>query len=397
MSAAAPSHSEHFYRNLPLVTDFAGVTRPENFSPLPDDWHIALCDVRGSTRAVEAGHYKNVSTLGAAAITAVVNAVGDCDVPFSFEGDGSVIAVPARFLDAVRSALALTREIARDAFDLDLRIATVPVAHLHASGYRALVARYRVSEHYTQAVFSGGGVAYAETLMKAPATAQRYLIAPGSVPPTGSHAGLECRWQDIPSRHGETVSLMIRATGDPLHAAATYQAVIAKVHEIYGGDERSHPVHVPALQMTFSAPRLHNEVAFRAEPGKVALWKTRAMVLLGRLLMRFGLRTRRTDWSRYKTDLARNTDVRKFVDVYRHILAGTEEQRLALTAWLDERYADGALVYGLHVSDRAHLTCLVFDYSGRHMHFIDGADGGLFLAAKAFKERAARLQQSVPA
>ena len=34
------------------------------------------------------------------------------------------------------------------------------------------------------------------------------------------------------------------------------------------------------------------------------------------------------------------------------------------------------------------MTCLVFDYAGRHPHFIDGADGGLFLAAKAFKARA---------
>jgi hypothetical protein len=42
----------------------------------------------------------------------------------------------------------------------------------------------------------------------------------------------------------------------------------------------------------------------------------------------------------------------------------------------------------LHVTDRAHMTCLVFDYAGRHLHFIDGADGGLFLAAKAFKARA---------
>jgi hypothetical protein len=37
------------------------------------------------------------------------------------------------------------------------------------------------------------------------------------------------------------------------------------------------------------------------------------------------------------------------------------------------------------------MTCLVFDYSGRHLHFIDGADGGFFCAAIGFKERSARL------
>ena len=49
------------------------------------------------------------------------------------------------------------------------------------------------------------------------------------------------------------------------------------------------------------------------------------------------------------------------------------------------------LVYGAHVADRAQMTCLVFDYSGRHLHFIDGANGGLSMAAKALKERVAGL------
>ena len=115
------------------------------------------------------------------------------------------------------------------------------------------------------------------------------------------------------------------------------------------------------------------------------------MVLLGCFLFNFCVRTKETDWSRYKPTLIRNSDVRKFNDVYRQILAGTAAQREALTAWLEERYAQRELAYGLHVTDRAHMTCLVFNYSGRHLHFIDGADGGLFSAAKAFKERVATL------
>ena len=107
--------------------------------------------------------------------------------------------------------------------------------------------------------------------------------------------------------------------------------------------------------------------------------------------MKFGIHTEETDWSRYKETLQRNSDVRKFNDIYRQILSGNAAQREALDAWLAERYAKRELVYGLHVTNRAHMTCLVFNYSGKHLHFIDGADGGLFLAAKAFKERAAKL------
>jgi hypothetical protein len=175
-----------------------------------------------------------------------------------------------------------------------------------------------------------------------------------------------------------------------------YGELIRKVAEIYGSDERCHPVTLPALSMTLDAERLDNEVGVRVpERGAWGRWRRRLwirlVVILGWFLMRFRVRTEQTDWSLYKPTLIRNSDVRKFNDVYRQVLAGNPAQRAALTAWLEERYARRELAYGLHVADRAHMTCLVFDYSGRHLHFIDGADGGFFAAAVGFKQRAADL------
>jgi hypothetical protein len=381
-----------FYAELPLFTDFSAVTQVERFAPLPPDWHVATCDVRNSTAAVQAGEYKEVNTVAAAAVTAVLNAARDTDIPFVFEGDGSSFCVPAALLDEVRSALAKTRDMARASFNLELRVATLPATQVREAGFDILVARYQVSENYVQAVFAGGGMAWAERYMKDPATAGLCAVGAG-VAPRGSHEGLECRWRDIPSPHGETVSLIVRAAGgDP----RVYRDLIGKVAHIYGSDDQCHPVTLPALSMTLGGRRLDNEVGVRAADrdarGKwrYRLW-IRLVVLLGWFLMKFSVRTKETDWSLYKPTLIRNSDVRKFNDVYRQILAGTAAQRAALTAWLEERYAQRELAYGLHVTDRAHMTCLVFNYSGRHLHFIDGADGGLFLAAKAFKERVAKL------
>jgi hypothetical protein len=83
--------SARFYAELPVFTDFGDVSRPESFAPLPDDWHVVMSDVRNSTVAVQSGSYKNVNTLGAATITAVLNAAGAVEIPFVFEGDGSVL------------------------------------------------------------------------------------------------------------------------------------------------------------------------------------------------------------------------------------------------------------------------------------------------------------------
>lgn len=385
--------NSRFYATLPVITDFEAITHAESYASLPADWHVALCDVRDSTAAVTAGKYRNVNSIGAATITAVINAAGDIEVPFSFEGDGAVICVPQRLLEDTRAALAKAQQIASEVFGLDLRIATVPVADI-PQGLSVLVARYQVSENYVQAVFSGGGISWVDSMMKDVATAGQYTITPGSVEPRGSMEGFECRWQDIPSRHGETVSLMVLALHyEPEHAAALYREVIRKVREIYGDEEACHPVAVPQLAMTLNARLLADEVGIQSAGASALLrWKRlmriRLVVLLGKFLMRFGIKTAETDWSQYQETLARNSDVRKFSDVYRQILAGTEAQRLVLEDWLQRQFKHRQLLYGLHVTDRAHMTCLVFDYSGRHLHFIDGADGGLFLAAKAFKERA---------
>ena len=394
---SATPDSENFYAGLPILTNFSAVTDPANFAPLPPDWHVATCDVRNSTLAVQAGNYKHVNTVGASAVTAVLNAAGELEIPFVFEGDGSTFCVPPRLLEDTKAALVKTQEMAKNSFGLELRVATLPVSQIRAAGLDILVARVRVSENYVQAAFAGGGMAYADRYMKDPATAPLCEVKPGSIAPRGSLEGLECRWQDIPSRHGETVSLMVRALSpDAETGASLYRDVMAKVHEIYGTDETSHPITLPALTPTLDAKRLGNEAGVRAaDRGPFGKWlwimRARWFVILGWVLMKFGLKTEETDWGRYKETLVKNTDVRKFNDIYRQILAGNAAQREALDAWLAERYAKRELVYGLHVTDRAHMTCLVFNYSGRHLHFIDGADGGLFLAAKQFKERAAKL------
>lgn len=385
-----------FYSRLPILADFSAVTRLENFAPLPADWQVATCDVRDSTLAVQAGDYKHVNTVAAAAVTAVLNVAGDTEIPFVFEGDGSSFCVPPELLDATKAALAKTREVASRSFGLDLRVATVPVSRVREAGYDILVARHQVSENYVQSVFAGGGLAWAERYMKDPATAAQCAVG-ADVAPRGSHEGLECRWQDIPSRHGETVSLMVRAASrDPKAGAAVYAALIGKVREIYGTEEACHPIALSGLLMTFGSRRLDNEVGIiAADRGPLGRWfyrqRTRCMVALGKLFMRLGLHTEETDWSRYKETLVSNSDVRKFNDIYRQILAGNAAQREKLVAWLEERYARRELAYGIHVTDRAHMTCLVFNYSGKHLHFIDGADGGLFMASKGFKERVAKL------
>jgi hypothetical protein len=92
-------------------------------------------------------------------------------------------------------------------------------------------------------------------------------------------------------------------------------------------------------------------------------------------------------WSRYISDLVENSDFRKFDGVLRMVMDGSEAQYLELEAYLESQYRQRLLVYGMHKSSEALLTCIVFSYNGNHMHFVDGSDGGYALAARGLKQQ----------
>ena len=132
----------NFYESIPIFDEFAEAVRPENYRPLPDDWVVGFSDVIGSTEAVAKGRYKAVNMVGAGVIAAVANALDRRPFPFVFGGDGASFAVSASDAPAAAVALAAMADFARDEFQLDLRVATIPVREIRAAGRDVKVARY---------------------------------------------------------------------------------------------------------------------------------------------------------------------------------------------------------------------------------------------------------------
>lgn len=381
-----------FYAKLPAHDCFVDIANPAVYTPVPPCWHVIITDVTGSTEAVQAGRYKAVNIIGAASIIALLNLDRDLDVPYVFGGDGASLVIPPSLLEQACAALLATQSLARQEFDLDLRVGIVPVADILAAGQRLLIAKFKLSASYEQAMFSGGGLAFAERLVKDPATALQYAVSPTSATPQADFTGLECRWQDIPSPYGETVTLLVTATA-PTTADnnAIYRDVIERIEAVYGDPEQYRPLTHSTLKPSFSPAQLLPESKVRQPGGfwkhQRHLWKIWARNHLLRLFLKFDVQTGTTHWRDYMDLLIHTSDYRKYDDTLRMILAGTPGQRETLTAYLKGQYQAGKLSYGLHVADRALMTCVVFERMGRQAHFIDGADGGYALAAKALKKR----------
>ena len=195
--------SNGFYERVPVFDRFSEIADPARYQPLPDDWHLGLADVVQSTKAIRENRYKAVNMAGASVIAAVANALGNRDFPFVFGGDGASFAVPPADAALARQTLAATAAWVRDELNLNLRVALIPVADVRQHGLAVDIARFAPSPDVSYAMFSGGGIAWAEAAMKRGA----YAIASGPpgrgqtsrACPAGSrkfqpYAGQSCRY-----------------------------------------------------------------------------------------------------------------------------------------------------------------------------------------------------------
>jgi hypothetical protein len=385
--------SVNFYRNLPAMQSFAEATDGRMHADVPSDWWIVIADVVGSTRAIEAGAYKNVNTVGVACIAAVANVDRDIDLPFVFGGDGATFAVPDALHERVTVALRAAQQLAREGFGLALRVGLIRVGELTDQDYPVRLGKVRLSPHLTQPVLSGRGWGEAERRVKTPGASEVLSIDEQDGPADASFDGFECRWQGVPSFNGHKLSLLVAAIAPDAEVNHdTYQRVFKQIQSIYGDEAQYHPLRIDRMQLTFNARLLSHE--WRVRTSQLSLWRRCGYLmqmvlqnLAGIVLFARNLDTEAVRWSRYRSDMVNNSDFRKFDGTLRMVIDGSELQAGQLQQYLEGEYRDGRLAYGMHKSREALVTCIVQSYNGNHQHFVDGSDGGYALAAQELKRR----------
>src|SRR5580692_3648316 len=154
--------SDTFYGGIAVFRGFTSLMDPALYSPLPEDWTVGVADIVESTKAIAAQRYKAVNMAGAAVIASITNALDGREFPFVFGGDGASFAVAPDDLASAREALAATATWVKEDLDLSMRVALVPVTAIRAQGLDVRVARFGPSANLSYAMFSGGGLGWAE-------------------------------------------------------------------------------------------------------------------------------------------------------------------------------------------------------------------------------------------
>lgn len=388
---------DNFYSDLPLLTNFLDITNPQNFIDVPNEWYIIITDIVGSTKAIEAGRYKDINLIGACSIIAILNIAGDIEIPFIFGGDGASILIPPSLFVKAKTALLGTQHFSIEEFGLELRVGIVPVSYVAAANHEVKIAKMRVSDTYNQGIFTGGGLTYATQLIKDPATADLFSIQDSKISEKPDFSGLSCPWQDIFSPSGEAVSLLVLVTANNFEEEhRIYKTVLEEICKIYGNVENFHPVVSNQIKFSVKTQSIYRIVKVHAKSKNyfkrlVALVKSAIERYILAFLKEFKIYTKNFNWQLMSKSLVNATDYRKFDDMLRMIIAGNSNQRKSLMNFLEKNYQAGKLVYGIHVSDRVLMTCLIPLGGTKEVHLIDGADGGYALAAKDMKARLREL------
>lgn len=392
-----------WYHNCPESNDLSQLLQARTSAPVPADWIIYLTDVSGSTKAIDQGKYKDVNTVGCLPLMALANYFETLDFPFVFGGDGVTLVLPPEMDSEVRRILIDTQSTASQIFDLSLRLSAVRVADVYARGAQLAIARLKVSDRYSQAVFYGDGLDIAEKLLKDDhdqgGGASFRIVAKPNHQALANFEGFSCRWKDVPSPKEITVALLLKPGTTP--GSKSVEELLRRLQFFIGDVQSSHPLSVANQSIrTDSSPlRLEAKLESWTTMG-LAAWlklvlKTMALrlkVTVARFALAFNvpLVYQGVQVNLKRQENMMHADTRKFDGLLKLVAAVNRKNLDSLKKWLDEEESKGRLNYGIHESDRALMTCMVHSVSSGEVHFIDAADGGYALAARQLKLKLAR-------
>ncbi|MCG8423272.1 MAG: DUF3095 domain-containing protein [Proteobacteria bacterium] len=385
---ARSQDSRYFYRDLPAHEDFCQLVEDlDRFVSVPPDWYLVIADIVNSTGAIALGRYKEVNLTAASIIVALLNECEKDQIPFSFGGDGCAILIPPHLRETAESTITIVQDYARRALKLELRGRVIPVSAITAIGNTIRVAKFRASSTYHQALFTGGGLAHAERLIRSNENDK----TPDRTGGDANFTGLVCPWRQI-HRNGRYIILLVQAQGTNLaECHRNYARVIRQLRTIFEALELPNPVRAKDLEFTLRHDDLRAVVGFRSLttssfPIVMKMQVSRALLLVAKFFTKIGLKVGGLDFGRARSIVTADIDYRKFDDLLRVILFVDDSHTLRqIEKFLGREQAAGRLVYGVSVDTGAHLTCII-KRGPWHMGLLDGADGGYTQASRAVKQ-----------
>lgn len=371
--------NRNFYENLKILENISNIHDDDFFSDIPEDWIVVVTDVSNSTSAINNGKYKDVNMIGAITIISVLNIDREFEIPFVFGGDGVFLIIPSFLKKNVEQVLLKVKFLAKENYSLDLRVGLISSKDIYAEGKEIKIAKLKKSDDYSQAIVKGGGLDYCEYMLK---NSFKYTLnVKEEIDFQLNLDGLECRWEEIKSPKDEVLSILLKAKDE-----TTYIRIFENLEKILGDVSFRNPIVENNLKLSFKNENLTCEASAFTNN-----WLKKSFLILKlkfiNLIGKFLINKEVNEWKNYKSRIISTTDTEKFDDMLRMTVSSTFVQTKKLEDYLENEFRLRNIAYGIHKTDSSLMTCLIFERHGKHVHFVDGTNGGYAMASKMFKDK----------
>ncbi len=380
----AAVNNDLFYTRLPIneisLSDL--LSEEHLFFKVPANWHVLITDVKNSTAAINNGLHETINLVATGSIVALLNIAYKANIsfPFFFGGDGATFIIPPTLLQPAMDALLQHKENTKNNFELDLRVGHVPVADIYTQKQALRISKLKTSDLFAIPVLLGDGLIYAEKKIKA----EDYLnAAQPAAEDELDLSGMQCRWDRIkpPENSSEVVSLLVIAR-EGTKQSVVFKKVMDSLDKIYGEPQVRKPITIAKLKLKATLTRIGLEMQARMggfRPFHILLhW-------IKTILGFFYFKTKKGKV--YLNNLVDMSDTLVIDGRINTVISGTAEQRNLLETALNTIESKGEIWYGLYVSQESIMSCYVRNMYDRHVHFVDGAEGGYTKAAGMIKQK----------
>ncbi len=367
------------------------LSKPDLFKRIPDDWHIVVTDIQGSSESVEDGLSEIVNLTATGSIIAALNIAAKhvIDIPFFFGGDGATLLIPSVLLPEIMKALLLHKQNIQKEFDINLRVGSVSVSDVYQNNQDLKIAKAGINALHTIPIVLGNGLQYAEKLIKSNDTV---LDNSTSKKSDLDLNGMECRWNKIspPENSNEVVSLLVNVLSES-NQASVFQNILENTDKIYGPLINRNPISLPKLKLIFNYKKIKTEL--QAKNKKIGVINFLKVWLTGLFGKYYYLPN--AEGKRYLKELTQLSDILIIDGRINMVISGNEKQRQLLTEFLDDLEKNHQIIYGIYVSKTSIMSCYVRNRNAKHIHFVDGGGSGYTRASKVIKEKMHHRQLSL--
>ncbi|QNM84958.1 DUF3095 domain-containing protein [Polaribacter pectinis] len=360
--------------------------KSENFfNSVPSNWFVIVTDILDSTSAIKKGLHHDVNLVATGSIITVLNKIKtidkNCSIPYFFGGDGASFIIPEELFNDVFSALENYSKHVKKNFNFTLRVGKMKVSDVYKSNSTLRIAKLKLNKFLVTPVVIGNGLKFAENSIKnnfVPSLDEENLI------PFVDLSGMECRWDEIKPRDTERkVICLLVMCKDEAKQAEIFTKIMDEVDYVFGELSLRTPITTVKLKLNTSLSKIRKEMYARL--GKFDaqyLIKNWVITNFGKYYFKFF-----KEGKEYLFKVSQLSDTIMLDGSINTVFSGTDKQISNLKLLLDSLESDREIIYGIHATYASIMSCYIEDRDEKHIHFVDGTEGGYTSAAGELKKK----------